>query len=141
MSIKKAAGILTRLEPRNRSRILAFLEETDARLARQIRDEMLLFVDLLLVDERGLQKLLQEIDRDVLTTALKGADWPLVERVLDNLSPRSAENLREDLALAGPALVKDVEAARQTILQAAKQLQSRGALLFIGKGDDRDLIY
>ena len=102
---------------------------------------MVLFIDLMLVDDRGLQNLLREIDRESLATALKGADWPLVSRILDNLSPRAAETLREDLAFSGPIRVKVVEAARKDIMQTALHLQSRGALFFVGKEDAGDVIY
>ena len=141
MSVKKTAAVLAHMDQRKASRLLAFLEEKDEKLARQVRNEMMLFADLLLVDERGLQNLLREVEQESLVTALKGVDWPLVEKILQNLSPRAAERLREDMALAGPKRVKDVEAAQQTILQTAKELQSRGALWFVGKGDTGDLIY
>lgn len=140
-SIKKTAALLSHMEPRKISRIISFLEEQEADLARRIWDNMVLFTDVLLVDDRGLQNLLQESDLEDWVIALKGADWPLVEKILDNLSPRAAERLREDMVLAGPVRVKDVEAARQTLLKTAKRLQSQGALLFIGKGEDKDLIY
>ncbi len=141
MSVRKTAAILAHLDQHHISRLLAFVDEKDEKLARQLRDEMLLFSDLLLVDDRGLQNLLREVDQEVLVTALKGAEWRLVEKILDNLSPRAAEGLREDLASIGPVLAKRVHAARQTILQTAQQQQSRGLLWFVGKGHDKDFIY
>lgn len=141
MSIRKAATILTHLDQRHALKILAFVDEQDEKLARQLRDEMFLFADLLRVDERGLQILLREVEQSVLVTALKGAEWPLVEKILDNLSPRAAENLREELATIGPIRVKQVQAARQTILQAAHQLQANGLLWFVEQGYNKDYIY
>ena len=141
MSIRKAATILSRLEQRQATRLLAFVDERDEKLARQLRDEMVLFSDLLLLDDRGLQNLLREVDQEVLLIALKGAEWPLVEKILDNLSPRAAENLREELASIGPVQAKRVWAARQSIMGRAEQLQSRGLLWFIGKGNEKDYIF
>lgn len=141
MSVKKVAKIFTHMEQRKVSKLLAFLADKDEDLARQIRDEMVLFIDLMLVDDRGLQNLLREVDHESLALALKGVEWPLVERILDNLSPRAAERLREDMALVGPRLVKDVDAARKLVMQTAQQLQSRGALFFVGKGRAEDVIY
>ena len=140
MSIKKVANILGFMDQRKAAKLLAFLEEKDEKLASQIRHEMVLFDDLMLLDDRGLQNLLQEVDKEVLVLALKGAEWPLVTRILENLSPRAAETLREDISLAGPKRVKDVESARQAVMQIALQLQARGALIFAGK-DDENVIY
>ena len=141
MRIRKTAALLARLDQRQAFKIVAFVDEQDEQLARQLRNEMLLFIDLLLVDDRGLQNLLREIDHEVLVIALKGAEWRLVEKILDNLSPRAAENLREDLAAIGPVRVSRVQAARQTVLQTAQDLRARGLLWFVGKGDDKDVIY
>lgn len=141
MSVRKAATILTHLDQRQALRILAYVDEKDEKLARQLRDEMFLFIDLLRVDERGLQQLLREVEQSVLVTALKGADWPLVEKILDNLSPRAAETVREELASAGPVRVRQVQAARQTILQTAQQLQANGRLWFVDEGYNKDYVY
>ncbi len=141
MSIRKTATILSRLEQRHASRLLAFVDERDEKLARQLREEMLLFSDLLLLDERGLQNLLREVDQGVLLIALKGAEWPLVEKILDNLSPRAAESLRENLASIGPVQGSRVRAARQSIMEMVEQLQARGLLWFVGKGNAKDYIY
>ncbi|MEO5362537.1 MAG: hypothetical protein H7838_02780 [Magnetococcus sp. DMHC-8] len=141
MSIRKTAAILSHLDAGHIDRLLAFVDERDEKLARQLRDEMVLFSDLLLVDERGMQHLLRDVEPAVLVVALKGAEWRLVEKILDNLSPRAADNLRDDLATIGPVHAHRVKAARLTILQAARQLQAQGLLWFVGKGRDQDVIY
>ncbi|MBF0183303.1 MAG: hypothetical protein HQM06_02790 [Magnetococcales bacterium] len=141
MSIGKAAGILSLMTAEKRLRLLAYIDERDERLAKELYDAMLLFSDLLTVDERGLQNLLRATDSAVWVVALKGAEWPLVERILDNLSPRAADNLREEMALLGPVQRHRVQAARQTILQTALALQARGQLWFLGKGRDKDVIF
>lgn len=141
MSVRKAATILARLDQHHANRLLAFVDEKDEKLARQLRDEMVLFSDLRQVDARGMQALLREVDPDVLLIALKGAEWPLVEKILDNLSPRAAETLREELAILGPVQAKRVLAARQTILESAIRLQSRGQLWFAGKGNEKEYIF
>ncbi|MBF0399223.1 MAG: hypothetical protein HQL90_00475 [Magnetococcales bacterium] len=141
MSIRKTATLLNHLDPRHALKLLAYVDERDEKLARQLRDEMFLFIDLLRVDERGLQHLLRVVEQSVLIMALKGADWPLLEKILDNLSPRAAETVREELAALGPVKARQVQAARQTVMQTAQQLQSRGLLWFVDQGCNKDYIY
>ena len=140
MSIKKAATILTAMGQSKANRILSVLAERDEDLVQQIRKEMVVFMDLSGSDDRGLQNLLQEVEPETLVLALKGADWNLVERILDNLSPRAAESLREEMVLLGPKQRKEIEKARQEIVRKAVQLRARGALWFVGKGDADDYI-
>lgn len=140
MSIKKVATILEHMDQRKVSKLLSVLEEKDEALAQQLRDEMVRFTDLVLVNDRGLQRLLQEIDQASLVVALKGAEWALLSRILDNLSPRVAERLREELALIGPVRVQEIEAARKEIMQTARRLESRGALFFVGKRGADEII-
>jgi flagellar motor switch protein FliG len=102
---------------------------------------MVLFSDLLLVDERGLQNLLRETETALWVLALKGAEWPLVERILDNVSPRAADSLREEMVALGAVRRQQVQAARQSILQTALALQARGQLWFRGKGKENEVIY
>ncbi|WP_130472549.1 FliG C-terminal domain-containing protein [Candidatus Magnetaquicoccus inordinatus] len=141
MSIGKAAAILSLLSQEKGMRLLSYVEEQDEGLARQIRDQMLLFSDLLAVDERGLQNLLRETEQELWVVALKGAEWPLVERILDNLTPRAADALREAMVEIGPVQRQRIHAARQTILQQALALQARGQLWFRGKGRDHEVIF
>lgn len=54
------------------------------------------------MDDRSIQRLLQEVDSESLLIALKGAEQPLREKILRNMSQRAADILRDDLANRGP---------------------------------------
>ena len=49
---------------------------------------MFLFENLVEVDDRSIQRLLQEVDSESLLIALKGAEQPLREKFLRNMSQR-----------------------------------------------------
>ena len=75
------------------------MREFDGELAQKIIDEMFLFENLVDVDDRSIQRLLQEVDSESLLIALKGAEQPLREKFLRNMSQRAADILRDDLAV------------------------------------------
>ena len=132
----KVAELLNMMSREVSDNLLSYLDEEDNPLAEEVRKEMFLFEDLLLMDDKSFQTLLREVGNDELLAALKGADERLKEKFFQNMSERAAEMLREDLDMMGPVKVSDVEAAQQTILKAARRLESEGSIVIMGKGSD-----
>jgi len=102
---------------------------------QQIIDEMFLFENLVEVDDRSIQRLLQEVDSESLLIALKGAEQPLREKFLRNMSQRAADILRDDLANRGPVRLSQVENEQKAILLIVRRLAETGEMV-IGSGDD-----
>lgn len=132
--VKKVAELLNNMSREVSDKLLAFLDEEDNPLAEEVRKEMFLFEDLLLMDDRSFQVLLREVSNDELLQALKGTDDRLKEKFFGNMSERAADMLREDLEMMGPVKVADVEAAQQSILKIARQLEADGSIVIMGKG-------
>ncbi|EDJ7529701.1 flagellar motor switch protein FliG [Salmonella enterica subsp. enterica serovar Enteritidis] len=104
-------------------------------LAQKIIDEMFLFENLVDVDDRSIQRLLQEVDSESLLIALKGAEPPLREKFLRNMSQRAADILRDDLANRGPVRLSQVENEQKAILLIVRRLAETGEMV-IGSGED-----
>ncbi|MBF0163374.1 MAG: flagellar motor switch protein FliG [Magnetococcales bacterium] len=134
--VKKVAELLNMMSRDLSDKLLAYLDEEDNPLAEEVRKEMFLFEDLLLMDDKSFQTLLREVNNDELLSALKGTDDRLKEKFFQNMSERAAEMLREDLEMMGPVKVADVESAQQSILKAARRLEAEGAIVIMGKGTD-----
>ncbi|MBF0447751.1 MAG: flagellar motor switch protein FliG [Magnetococcales bacterium] len=132
----KVAELLNMMSREVSDSLLSYLDEEDNPLAEEVRKEMFLFEDLLLMDDKSFQTLLREVSNDELLAALKGADERLKEKFFQNMSERAAEMLREDLDMMGPVKVADVESAQQSILKAARRLESEGSIVIMGKGSD-----
>ena len=86
-----------------------------------------MFEDLSL-DRAGIKSLISRIDPKVLLVALKGTSEDLQNLFTAGMSQRGAEMLKEDLAALGPIKLKDVDAAQQTIIMEARQLEKEGVL-------------
>ena len=87
------------------------------------------------VEDRSIQRLLQEIESETLIIALKGADEPLRMKFFRNMSRRQAELMTDDLASRGPVRLSQVEAEQKTILNVVRRLAETGEIL-IGGSDD-----
>ena len=100
---------------------------------------MFVFEDISLVDDRGMQTLLNEVPNDKLTVALKTAPEEIKEKVFKNISKRAADLLREDLNAMPPVRLSDVEAAQQEIVNVAKRLEAEGKIV-ISRGGGEDAL-
>lgn len=135
--IEAVAHILNFLDGSTESAIMEQIMEIDADVGEQIQDKMFVFDDLVDVDDRGFQALLREVSSENLLLALKGADEALKEKIFRNMSRRAAEMLREDLEVAAPARLSDVEGAQKEILAIARRLADAGEIqLGGGSGGD-----
>jgi flagellar motor switch protein FliG len=136
--VEVAAKVLTRLGATRTERVLTSIKEVDPELAEALNENMFVFDDLFEADDRSLQILLRAVDQKQLVAALKGASPVNLEKVLKNVSQRSADMLREEIEARGPMRLAEIEAARKEILVAAKALEAEGKIIL--RPDAADLL-
>jgi flagellar motor switch protein FliG len=120
--------------------IMEALEQEDPDLVEQIRRLMFVFEDILLVNDKGIQAVLKEVDNDELSLALKTASDELKNKIFGNMSDRAATLIREDMEYMGPVRLKDVENAQQKIVDIVRRLEDAGEIIISGRGGEKDLI-
>lgn len=128
-----AAGILNHLDSALESEMLDSVKQADGDLGERIQELMFVFENILVIDDRGMQRLIRDISVDSLVVALKGVDEAVKSKFLDNMSSRAAEMLREDMEAKGPVKLSDVEAEQKEILTIVARLAEEGEI-FLGKG-------
>ncbi|KFX07936.1 flagellar motor switch protein G [Pectobacterium betavasculorum] len=133
--VRTAAEIINLMKTHQEEAVIDAVREFDGELAQKIIDEMFLFENLVEVDDRSIQRLLQEVESESLLLALKGAEEPLREKFLRNMSQRAAEILRDDLATRGPVRMSQVENEQKAILLIVRRLADSGEMI-IGGGED-----
>jgi flagellar motor switch protein FliG len=137
---KTVAEVLNRVEPTVQKAILERLDEQSPSLAEQIRALMFTFEDLVGVDDRGMQRLLQEIDQKDLVLALKAASEMVSAKVFKNMSERTASIVRQEMEFLGPVRVKQVEEAQRRIVAVARRLKDANELIMAGSGAGEQVI-
>ncbi|MBX3379193.1 MAG: flagellar motor switch protein FliG [Phycisphaeraceae bacterium] len=145
-SMEKAGGVPTVSEILNladratEKAILEGLEAEDPDLVEQIRRLMFVFEDIKMVNDKGIQAVLKEVENDELALALKTASQDLQDKIFKNMSERAAQLVREDIQFMGPVKVSDVEAAQQRIVDVVRRLEEAGEVVIQGRGGDAELI-
>lgn len=138
--VRKVAEILNRMD-RNMSRsTLEQIENENPNLALSIRNLMFVFDDILLISDTDMRKIIQKVDKKLLTQALKGTPEELRDHFYRNMSQRAVEMLKEDMEALGPVRLKDAEMARQEIVGVIRQLEAEGLIDIRGAGGDEYVV-
>ncbi len=109
--------------------ILASFEELEPALAEEIKKQMFVFDDLVLLDDKSLQKVLREVDGKILALALRNASADIIKLIERNLSERAKNILREDIESAGKVRIRDVEVAQTQVVSIVRRLEEAGEIV------------
>ena len=138
--VETVAEILNLCDRATEKSILEGIEAEDPDLVDEIRKLMFVFEDVLMVDDKGIQSVLKEVDNDELCLALKTASTSLQEKIFSNMSSRASELIKEDMQYMGPVRLSDVEASQQRIVDVVRRLEDAGEIIISGRGGDAELI-
>src|SRR5580704_10908618 len=130
--VRAVSEMFNRLDSGTSKEILESIEQNDAKLVETIRHLMFVFEDLLLLTQDSVKEMLSKVDRKILTVALKGTSEQLRNHILQTMSQRGAEMLKEDLEALGPVKIKEVDAAQQQIIAVVRQLEAEGTISLKG---------
>jgi flagellar motor switch protein FliG len=133
--VRTAAEILNMMNSTHEESAIETVRQYSEDLAQKILDEMFLFENLIEVDDRGIQTILQQVETNSLGVALKGAPPALQERFLNNMSKRAAQLFREDMEARGPIRMSQIEAEQKSILAVVRRLSDSGEIV-TARGND-----
>ena len=138
--VKAVAEMLNSVDRGAEKNILGNLERENPELATEIKNLMFVFEDVMLLDDRSMQRVMKEIDTKELAMALKGASEELQDKFFRNMSSRASEMIREDMEFMGPIRLKDVEEVQQRIVDVIRRLEEDGEIIISGRGGEEDII-
>lgn len=136
---KELAAILNRGGRDFENAVLDHVSRVDRELAERVRALMFVFDDILILDDRAIQQVLQNVNSASLALALKGTEGPVKETILRNLSERARESLLEEIDLLGSVRKDEVEAARTAIVAQIRTLEEAGTITINRGGEDEFL--
>ena len=132
--------ILNTVDRGTEKHIMETLEVEEPELADEIRKKMFVFEDILLLDDRSIQRVLRDVDNNDLAIACKGSAEEVQNAIFGNMSKRRAEMIREDMEFMGPVRMKDVEEAQQKIVNIIRKLEDSGEIVISRGGGDEIVV-
>jgi len=137
---KAIAEILNLIDATAEKNILQSLEAEDADLAAEIKNMMFVFDDLILLDDRSIQRLLKEVETKDIAISLKATSDEVKNKIFSNVSERVAVMIKEEMEFMGPTRLSDVEAAQSRIVESVRRLEEEGQIIISGRGGKEDII-
>ncbi|MDR3138406.1 MAG: flagellar motor switch protein FliG [Treponema sp.] len=134
--VESIVEILNLVDRASEKQIIEALEDEDPELAEEIKKRMFVFEDIVMLDDRAIQKVLREVDSQELAKALKSVDAEVQDKIFRNMSKRAAGMLKEDMEYMGPVRLKDVEESQQKIVSIIRHLEDTGEIVVARSGED-----
>ncbi len=138
--VDSIVGILNLVDRSTERMIIETLEEEDPELADEIKKRMFVFEDIVLLDDRAIQRVIRDVDKDELAKALRGVDSEVQEKIFKNMSKRAALTLKEQMEYLGPVRLSDVEEAQQGVVGRIRKLEDDGEIVVARGGDDEVIV-
>lgn len=138
--VESIVEILNLVDRTTEKSIIEVLEEDDPELAEEIKKRMFVFEDIVMLDDKSIQKIMREVDTSELSKALKGVDADVQDKIYRNMSKRAAALLKEDMEYMGPTRRKDVEDAQQKIVSIIRKLEEQGEVIIARSGEEDVLV-
>ena len=132
--------ILNAVDRGTEKHIMETLEIEEPELADEIRKKMFVFEDILLLDDRSIQRVLRDVDNNDLAGALKAANENVQAAIFNNLSKRLSAMIKEDMEFMGPVRMKDVEEAQQKIVNIIRKLEDSAEIVISRGGGDEIVV-
>ncbi len=138
--VDSVVEILNTVDRSTEKHIMETLEIDEPELADEIRKKMFVFEDILLLDDRSIQRVLRDVDNGDLAVALKSANEEVQNAIFNNLSKRLAVMIKEDMEFMGPVRMKDVEEAQQKIVNVIRRLEDSAEIVISRGGGDEIVV-
>lgn len=130
------AAILRRSDSETEQFILQNIAEANPELEQNIRERLFTFEDVLIADDRFLQKKLSGMESSVIAALISYKPEVFVKKILDNISKNRQQFILDDQA-SNPVSVRECREVTNRFLQELRKSWEDGELLLFGKdGDD-----
>lgn len=137
---KVLAEILNRADHDTEASVLEKLGTVNEQLAGEVKKFMFVFTDIVILDDKAVQRIIREVDSKQLVLALKLSDDQVKLKIFKNMSDRAKELLKEEMSYLGPVKVKQAEEAQQSVLEVIRKLEQAGEITIPKRGEEERVV-
>ena len=135
---REAANLINLSAGDLRATVLPAIAERDSPLAERIEEELFTFDMLFALEPAAMERLLRDVEGEVLVDALKGLEEEQRAAFFAAMSSRAVDGVRDEIELRGRISRGDVEKAQKTIVETARRLSEDGEIIM--GADDGDFV-
>jgi flagellar motor switch protein FliG len=137
--VERVGAILNSSRAKTRDDVLAGLDEEDQQFAKAVRQSIFTYANLpQRLAASDVPKAVRVLEQDILLRALAAgteAHPESTEFILNNMSKRMAESLRDEMAELGEIKAADGEDAMAAVIEAIRDLANAGTILLVAEED------
>ncbi|MGR3291554.1 MAG: flagellar motor switch protein FliG [Paracoccaceae bacterium] len=137
--VERVGAILNFSPAATREDMLDGLEQADAGFAELVRKAIFTFANIPeRIDPRDVPKIIRDIDPVELVTALAFAQTDnqvVADFILDNMSQRMADHIREEMQQLGEVKRKEGEAAMTSVVITVRTMADAGEIYLVAEDD------
>src|SRR5699024_577173 len=106
--IQSVVEVLNEVDRSTERTILDTLEIQSPELAEEIKKRMFIFDDIVILDNRAIQRIIREVDNEDLKLALRVASDEVKEVIFKNITERMSATCEEATEYMGSGRLRDV---------------------------------
>lgn len=126
--IENLIKILNEADKTTRENILDYLRNEKPQLYERVREEVILFEDLLKFPDAAIQGIVREIGTEQLARALRDAPPDYVNKFFTNMSAGAAALLKESMDYGRPLSAEQVEEERRKLMDIVTKLEKENKI-------------
>ena len=132
--IDRASAILQSVDHSLSEDILQAIDEQSPELGTELRDRLFKFDDIVRLNDVDMRRIMQEVNMDTLSTALRTAPMDVREKFFSNMSKRAAQGIKEDMEFSPKVKLSEVEIKQKEIITIIRELDGQGEISVHGGG-------
>ena len=136
--VETLTEILRAVDRGTEQNIMEYLKKENSEVEEEIRKKLFTYEDIIKLDDKSIQRVLRDIDNNVLALAIKASTKNIQDLLFKNLSNRVADLIKEEIEIMGPVRVRDVEKAQDEIVMKIRDLEKAGEII-ISRGGEEDV--
>lgn len=126
--VENLLKILNETDKTTRENILDYLRNEKPQLYERVREEVILFEDLLNFPDAAIQGIVREVGTESLGRALRGAPPEHMNKLFVNMSAGAAALLKESMDYGRPLTPEQIEDERRNLLDLVAKLEREGKI-------------
>jgi flagellar motor switch protein FliG len=130
------AEILKHMQPGSEAPLIEYLEDQDPELAVDIKERLFTIDTLLHIDDKDLQKVLQDRDDRQIALILKGKREEIRKKILTNVSQARAGIIIEEFQHMGARRRSEIDESTRDFVRYLRSLEEKGELVVRRGGDE-----
>jgi flagellar motor switch protein FliG len=120
--------ILNEADKNTRENILEYLRNEKPMLYERIREEVLLFEDILKFPDTAIQGIVREVGTESLSRAMRGAPPEYLNKFFGNMSAGAAALLKESMDYGRPLTPEQIDEERKNLMDLIGKLEKDGKI-------------